>query len=149
VALARRVSIAQNRVHGAFKVGRFWVIPLVNGLPDIRECQRGPKPTWKQLKRKAAITHIHINSHLFGKKDSAGKYVPVITVKGRGGTNKYCVGDSHSLRESRIVIPGPCTVVYNYENNYAGARSWIETSEEPIFMGKTYTYTEVMSQVVN
>ncbi len=135
-----RYLLSQNRVHGAFKVGRFWVIPLVNGLPEIRECKRGPKPTWKQLRRKAAITHIHVNSHLFGKKDGAGNYVPVITAKGRGGKNRYC---------DRIVIPGPCTVVYNYDNNYAGARSWIETSEEPIFVGKTYTYAEVMSRVVN
>lgn len=29
-----------GRVHGAFKVGRAWVIPLINGLPVITEGKR-------------------------------------------------------------------------------------------------------------
>ncbi len=53
----------------------------------------------------------------------------------RGGKNTY---------GRRVVIPGPCTVVYEFENALsAGAKSWIETYETPIFIGETFTYAEI------
>jgi hypothetical protein len=38
--------INEKRVYGAYKIGRIWVIPLVNGLPKINKSasSRGPKP---------------------------------------------------------------------------------------------------------
>lgn len=91
-----RYLIQANRVHGAFKLGRTWVIALVNGLPKIKAGKRGPKSTWKKAKSPPQ-TQIHINRHMFGKKDSKGEFLPVITVK-ENGENTYC---------HRVFIPEP------------------------------------------
>jgi hypothetical protein len=108
----------EKRVYGAYKIGRIWVIPLVNGLPKITKSasSRGPKPKWEQVKPPAQ-TVIHINRHFLGQKDKDGNYLPVITVK-KGGENTYC---------HRVHIPGPCEVVYNFEKGKYEAKAWIET----------------------
>ena len=120
-----RYLLEAGRVHGAFKAGRAWVIPLVNGLPVIATKKKGKHST---------LNYVHVNTKLFGKKDVEGNYVPAITVKA-GSKNTYC---------RRVVIPGACIVVYEFENGLsAGAKSWIETYETPIFMGETSTYIEI------
>jgi hypothetical protein len=116
----------QGRVHGAYKIGKFWVIPLINGEPAIAQSNHGPQAKWKRTKRLPALTQIQVNRTLIGKKDSQGHYVPVISVQ-NGGKNMY---------SKKVVIPGPCTVVYDYENaNCSGARIWIETYIQPTYKG--------------
>jgi hypothetical protein len=114
--------INQRRVHGAYKVANAWIIPLVNGEPVITESEHGPAPKWKRTKRLPALTHIYINREFIGQQDIKGDYVPVISVK-NGGENKY---------SSRVVIPGPCEIIYDYENrNCGGATIWIESYIKP------------------
>jgi hypothetical protein len=128
-----RYLLADNRVEGAFKVGRIWIIPLVNGMPIVKTFNKGPVPTWKQLKKKA-LSRIHINKHLFGKQDSNGQYVPVVIVKKPGGKPIYC---------HRVEIHGYLSVIYDYENPFENARVWIETDSEPKIVGESYTYAEI------
>jgi hypothetical protein len=126
-----------GRVHGAFKVGKAWVIPLVDGLPVITEGKRGPKPT-RRISRTPKPTFVHVNTKLFGRKDIEGNYVPVITAKS-GGDNFY--GEA-------IVIPGPCKIVYNFDNELtSGAKCWIETYQEPEFIGEKLTYAEIQARL--
>ena len=37
-----RFLLVSNRVEGAYKTGRIWLIPLFNGKPIIRKGKRGP-----------------------------------------------------------------------------------------------------------
>jgi hypothetical protein len=152
---AKRLNISQRRlvalintgkVHGAYKVANAWVIPLVNGEPVIKESNHGPAPKWKRTKRLPALTHISVNRQFIGQKDIKGDYMPVISVK-NGGNNKY---------SSRVVIPGPCEVIYDYNNkNCSGARIWIEsyiktTSHneiDGIFLENAMSYQEVKAMI--
>ncbi len=117
-----RELIYQGRVYGAFKAGRNWVIPTVNGYPQIKTASRGPKPTWKKVKTPPKNV-VHINRQLIGKKMDDGEYAPPIAVKCRN-KNTY---------SRRIVIPGPCVLVYDFENplNDCGATVCLETFSEP------------------
>ncbi|WP_211293355.1 DNA-binding protein [Brunnivagina elsteri] len=108
-----RYLLAAGRVRNAFKVSNIWIIPIINGMPVITTCKRGPKPTWKQL-RKQALSRIHVNTSLFGKKDKDGKYVPVITAK-KSDDNSYC---------DRIIIQGSCSIVYDFDHPLDKARVW-------------------------
>lgn len=152
---AKRLNISQRRlvalinakkVHGAFKVGNAWVIPLVNGEPVITESKHGPAPKWKRTKKLPALTHISVNRQLIGQQDIQGDYVPVISVK-NGGDNKY---------SSRVVIPGPCEIIYDYNNkNCSGARIWIQSYVKPtshneidgIFLENAMSYQEVRASI--
>ncbi len=136
---ARRLRklLAQNRVHGAFKVGRNWLIPMVEGYPKIKEASHGPKGTWKKVQTPAQNV-IHINRQLIGKKMNDGEFAPVISVKCRR-KNTY---------SSRVVIPGPCTIIYEFENpsSGCGARAWIETYSEPMPLNGC-SYQEVIAKL--
>ncbi len=140
-----RYLLAGSRVQGAFKVGRIWIIPLINGIPVVKNCDRlnkagvlyhrGPKPTWKNLRRQA-LSRIHVNKHLFGKKDGTGSYVPVIKVNNSKGG--YC---------HRVEIHGYCSIVYNFDHPFDSAKVWIETDSEPIIIGDKYTYAEIQEML--
>jgi hypothetical protein len=152
---AKRLNISQRRlvalinkgrVHGAYKIANMWVIPLVNGEPVITESNYGPVPKWKRTKRLPALTHISVNRQLIGQKDTRDNYVPVISVK-NGGDNKY---------SSRVVIPGPCEVIYDYDNkNCSGARIWIQSYIKPtshneidgIILENAMSYQEVRASI--
>lgn len=41
-----RQLLSQGRIEGAFKIGKSWVIPLVEGMPKVREGTRGPQGSW-------------------------------------------------------------------------------------------------------
>ena len=128
-----RDFLISDRVHGAFKVGRAWVIPLIDGFPVIADGKRGPKPT-RRISRTPKPNIVHVNTKLFGQKDISGNYVPVITTK---------IGEENIYSEA-VVIPGPCKIVYNFENGTkSGAKCWIETYQEPTFVGETLTYAEI------
>ena len=42
-----RCLLKEGRIVGAEKVGRFWQIPLFNGIPIVNKGSRGPKGTWR------------------------------------------------------------------------------------------------------
>lgn len=117
-----RELIYEGRIYGAFKAGRNWVIPTVNGYPQIKTASRGLKPTWKIVKTPPKNV-VHINRQLIGKKMDDGEYAPPIAVKCRN-KNTY---------SRRVVIPGPCVLVYDFENpqKNCGATVCLETFSEP------------------
>ncbi len=41
-----RTLLMSGRVEGAYKTGKIWLMPLVNGKPIIRRGTRGPAPRW-------------------------------------------------------------------------------------------------------
>ena len=116
-----RKLIAEGRVYGACKIGGSWVIPTVNGYPQIKTASRGPKPTWKKV-QVPAKNIIHINRQLIGTKMDDGKFSPPISVKYRN-ENTY---------SRRVAISGPCVLVYDFENpqSNCSATAWLETFSE-------------------
>ncbi|AFY57250.1 hypothetical protein Riv7116_4839 [Rivularia sp. PCC 7116] len=131
-----RKLIAQGRVYGAFKIGGSWVIPTENGYPQIKTASRGPKPTWKKVKTPAKNV-VYINRQLIGKKMDDGNFCPPIAVKCRN-KNTY---------SRRVVIPGPCVLVYEFENplNDCGATAWLETFSQPEIKDGC-TFGEIMAK---
>jgi excisionase family DNA binding protein len=119
-----RELIYEGRIPGAHKVGGSWLIPTVNGYPQIKKASRGPKPTWKRVKTPPKNV-ININRQLIGTLMDDGNYAPPISVKCRN-ENTYT---------DRIYIPGPCHLIYDWENPQqdCGATAWIETVHEPLF----------------
>ncbi len=79
-----RVLLMSGRVQGAYKSGKMWLMPLVNGQPIIKQGKRGPAPRWRNPKTPAQ-TIIHVNSHIIKEnhknKKKLQKPLPVITVK--------------------------------------------------------------------
>ncbi len=142
-----RTLLKQNRVVGAYKIGRFWVIPLTDGMPVVRKGTRGPSTSFKSARsetnfcrgylgkttaranctsevssdvhsfRKSAKSIIHINRQKVAQNHKQNKFEPVITVK-CGKSNTY----GHTVE-----INGPCRIVYSQEQTKFGARVWIET----------------------
>ncbi|MEB3280367.1 MAG: DNA-binding protein [Lyngbya sp.] len=112
-----RVLLSAGRVQGAYKTGKMWLIPLVEGKPIIERGTRGPAPRWRNL-RKPAKRIVHVNSHRIRQNQKQQEQLPVITVK-KGQTNTY----GHIVE-----IPGGCRVVYSPDKPLrCGARVWIET----------------------
>jgi len=132
-----RCLLSENRIHGAYKSGRCWVIPLIKGYPKIKKASRGPKPTWNTVKTPAK-SFVHINRNLIKKKKIDGEYAPVISVKCKN-TNTY---------SSKVVIPGPCVIVYQPENKMPGckATAWVETFSKPKVVNGC-TFGQVMAQL--
>ena len=113
-----RQLLQQKRVEGAYKSGKFWLIPLHNGMPIIVKAKRGQAGTWKTGK-KTAKTIVHINSNIIKQniKKSPEARKPAIAVRDRN--KKHYV---HQLE-----IPLPCRVVYSPDKPLpCGARVWIE-----------------------
>ncbi|NEP00091.1 MAG: DNA-binding protein [Symploca sp. SIO2E9] len=116
---ARRICqlLSGGRIQGAFKIGRFWMIPLFEGMPLVSEGKRGPKATWRR-RRPSPMTIIHVNQHTIRQNQKQEKPAPVISVK-RGQSNTYGY---------EVEIKGPCRVVYRRDSpKPCGARVWIET----------------------
>lgn len=111
-----RMLLIKGRVQGAYKSGRMWLIPLIDGKPVITKGTRGPAPRWHNP-RIPARTRLHINTHKIKQNQKESLNQPVITVK-KGGVNQY----GHEVE-----IPGGCRVVYRPDNPMCGARVWIET----------------------
>ena len=107
----------QGRIKGAYKSGKFWLIPLYNGLPQVIKAKRGQAGTWKTTKQpKKTIVHINSNTIKQNIKKSPEQREPVIAIK--GATNIYV----HQLE-----IPAPCRVVYQPDKPCScGAKVWIE-----------------------
>ena len=119
VSAARvRWLLLQGRIKGAYKIGKFWAIPLYKGMPAISKGSRGPKPRWKP-RRGNRPTVIHVYKGNIGKKDDRGFYLPAIAVKN---------SPKGDYKASEVAIDGPCRIVYRPDRPYSsGAKVWIET----------------------
>ncbi|NEO32722.1 MAG: helix-turn-helix domain-containing protein [Symploca sp. SIO3C6] len=112
-----RQLLSGGRIRGAFKAGKFWMIPLVEGMPLVSKGTRGPQASWRRRKP-SPVTIIHVNQQTIRQNQKQEKPAPVISVK-RGKENRY----GHEVE-----ITGPCRVVYRRDNpKPCGARVWIET----------------------
>ena len=113
-----RQLLEKGRVRGAYKSGKFWIIPLFNHLPQITKGSRGPKGKWR-TSRPPALAKINVNRNHIGSnmKKSPKDRKPVISVK-RKGTNLY---------GNEVEILGPCKIVYQPDHPLdCGARLWID-----------------------
>ncbi|MGD1703135.1 hypothetical protein [Dapis sp. BLCC M229] len=121
------VLLAQGRVKGAKKNGRFWEIPVSrSGMPRIIPARRGPKGIWrKQQSTKPKMIHVNQSKIKgnFGKPPE--QLEPVLSVKD-GERNDYGYD---------LYIPGPCQIVYRpYQPADCGAHLWINTYEPVQFI---------------
>ena len=112
-----RQLLQQKRVEGAYKSGKFWLIPLHDGMPAIEKAKRGQAGTWKKG-TKPRKTIIHVNKNIIQQniKKSREQRKPAIAIKGAqlGYVN-------------RLEIPAPCRIVYEPDKPLpCGARLWIE-----------------------
>ena len=57
-----RQLLQAKRVKGAYKTGKYWLIPLYKGMPVIIKSKRGRRGTWKIFRKISTIT-ANINSH--------------------------------------------------------------------------------------
>ncbi|NEO64905.1 MAG: helix-turn-helix domain-containing protein [Moorea sp. SIO4G2] len=128
-----RQLLNDGRVRGAYKSGKFWIIPLFNNLPQIIEKKRGPKGKWR-TSRPPALAKINVNRNRIGSNNhkSPEERQPVISVK-RSGDNLY---------GNQVEILGPCRIVYQPDNPLrCGARLWIETFSDIHFIGGSFPAT--------
>ncbi len=112
-----RKLLEQGRVIGAYKSGKFWLIPLYNGMPVIQKAKRGQAGTWKTKKKPQKVI-IHINKNVIQQniKKKPEERQPVIAIKGAQ------LGYVHHLE-----IPAPCRIVYSPDKPLScGAKVWIE-----------------------
>ncbi|OLT61810.1 MULTISPECIES: helix-turn-helix domain-containing protein [Moorena] len=125
-----RQLLEKGRVRGAYKSGKFWIIPLFNNLPQIIKGTRGPKGKWR-TSRTPALAKINVNRNHIGSNinKSPQERKPVISVK-RSGNNVY---------GNQVEILGPCRIVYQPDTPLAcGARLWIETFSDVHFIGGSF-----------
>ena len=121
------VLLAQGRVKGADKKGRFWEIPVSkSGMPVIIPARRGPKGIWHKQETKVPQM-IHVNQHNI--RDNIGKppeeKEPVVSVK-HNERNDYGYD---------LYISGPCHIVYRpYNPAKCGAHVWINTYDPVQFV---------------
>ena len=78
-----RQLLQKGRVRGAYKTGKFWLIPLFDGMPHIEKTKRGQKGTWKTVKKPQKTT-VNINSNIIRQNihKSKAERKPAIAVKG-------------------------------------------------------------------
>ncbi|NEP35338.1 MULTISPECIES: helix-turn-helix domain-containing protein [unclassified Moorena] len=125
-----RQLLEKGRVRGAYKSGKFWIIPLFKHLPQITKGTRGPKGKWR-TSRPPALATINVNRNRIGSNNAKPPQdrQPVISVK-RSGNNLY---------GNQIEILGPCRIVYQPDHPLrCGARLWIETFSDVHFIGGSF-----------
>jgi hypothetical protein len=115
-----RQLLKEGRIQGAEKIGRFWKIPLFNGIPRISKGTRGPKGTWRKRVQKV-LNFIHVNNpNLNRNRSNREENNPVFIVK-RGTKLTYC---------HEVEITGSCKLVYRPEQALdTGATIWIEVED--------------------
>ncbi|NEP79355.1 MAG: DNA-binding protein [Okeania sp. SIO3B3] len=121
-----RTLLNQNRVRGARKIKRLWMIPLnKRGMPEITPGRRGPEGTWNKNQR-TGNTFIHVLRKTIDYNRDNGTSHPAVAVK-VGDKKNYC----HALK-----INGPCQIVYQphqpNRSQAGGARLWIEVEPQHI-----------------
>ena len=123
-----RQLLKSGRIKGAQKVGRFWQIPLFNGMPKVIPGKRGPKGTWKKVAQKVA-TYIHVNQQIIKENRKYDTYKPVLTVK-QGNRNTY----GHYVE-----IKGPSRLVYQPNcPKHCGATVWLEVDPAVEILTKVF-----------
>lgn len=129
-----RCLLKEGRIVGAEKVGRFWQIPLFNGIPKVNKGSRGPKGTWRK-RISTALTRITVNQHVIRSNKKNEENEPVVRVQ-QGSRTGYC---------HEVEITGKCRIIYSPNNPLGcGARVWIEV--EPDVAIKPFIYAD-MSEV--
>lgn len=123
-----RQLLAEGRIEGAFKEGRFWKIPLYKGIPKVIPGKRGPQGKWSKQPQKG-MTRIHVNSNNIKNNINAEQIEPVVIV--RQGTQKfYC---------HQIDICGPSRIAYSpHKPLPGGARVWIEVEPDVVIMPRYF-----------
>ena len=125
-----RTLLAEGRVFGAYKSGKFWFIPLHNSLPRIeRRSRKKQQGTWRTSKV-PALTKIEVNRGQIdqNRQSPPEKRSPVISVKKRQ-SNTYGY---------QVEICGASRIIYRPDHSRcSGATLWIETYAETIFVGKS------------
>ena len=131
-----RTLLAEGRVYGAYKSGKFWFVPLYNGLPKIeRRSSKKQRGTWRTTKT-PALTTIEVNRQQIQKNRhrTPEQKHPVISVK-QGNSNIYGY---------QVEICGSSRIIYRPDHNRcSGATLWIETHAETIFVGKSISAQEL------
>jgi hypothetical protein len=133
--------LRQDRVPGAKKIGRIWMIPLKNGRLKIIRKGKGPAGKWMKGKlkvqpqrkstgqatgRRRTKKTINVNTHHIrynNKKQNTCKK-PVIRVK---------IGSKKTFYTNYIEVNGPCRLLYEPEKPCVGAQVWLETFAEVKF----------------
>ncbi|MGK7893851.1 MAG: DNA-binding protein [Xenococcus sp. (in: cyanobacteria)] len=124
-----KVLLQQQRIKGAKKEGRVWKIPLIKGIPQVKECDRGLKGTWRK-KRCDKTTRIHVNKPQINHNRKNKTLEPVITIR-QGSRKTYC-----HLAE----VKGSCRVVYQPDNPLpCGAVVWIEVLPDTVVIPQVLT----------
>jgi hypothetical protein len=124
-----RLLLSQGRIQGALKIGKFWAIPLVEGMPVVSRGRRGPQGRWRKRRRRP-VTIIHVNQKVLRNNTKTGDRAPVIAVK-QGSQNVYA---------QAVEIKGPCRVIYRPDKALScGARVWIETHSVVEVIGQRLT----------
>lgn len=133
-----RTLLAEGRVFGAYKSGKFWLIPLYNGLPVIERRSRKKQPgTWRTSKT-PALTKIEVNRRQIdqNRQQMPQNREPVISVK-QGKSNIYGY---------QVEICGASRIIYRPDHSRcSGATLWIETYAETIFVGNSIPASELFA----
>ena len=126
-----RQLLYEGRIVGAKKIGRFWQIPLFNGMPKVKKGSRGPKGTWRK-RISNALTLIHVNQKKIRSNTKNGTSEPVIII--RSGSKYVYAND--------VEIHGSCRIVYRPHSKLnCGARLWIEV--EPGVWVEPFTFADM------
>ena len=124
-----KVLLQQERIKGATKEGRVWKIPLTKGIPQVKECHRGLKGTWRR-KRCDKTTRIHVNKPKIAQNRKHKTLEPVIAIR-QGSRHNSC----HMAE-----IKGSCRVVYQPDNPLScGAVLWIEVLPDTVVIPQLFT----------
>ena len=133
-----RTLLAEGRVFGAYKSGKFWLIPLHNGLPRIERRSRKKKQgTWRTSKT-PALTKIEVNRGQIDKNRQSTQQgrEPVISVK-QGKSNVYGY---------QVEICGCSRIIYRPDHSRcSGATLWIETYAETVFVGDSIPASQLFA----
>jgi hypothetical protein len=112
-----RQLLKAGRILGARKIGRFWQIPLYNGMPKVIPGKRGPKSTCRK-RMQEADTRIHINRKKFDENRAKEKQDPIIAVH---------KGSRPPVYYDEVEITGACRMIYRPDKPLScGAVLWIE-----------------------
>ncbi|MDJ0597609.1 MAG: DNA-binding protein [Crocosphaera sp.] len=123
-----RQLLAEGRIKGAFKEGRFWQIPLYNGVPKVIAGKRGPQGKWSKQRQKS-LTRIHVNSNNIKNNIGSEQIEPVVIVR-QGTKTFYC---------HQIDICGPSRIAYSpHKSLPGGARLWIEVEPEIMIIPRDF-----------
>ena len=125
--------LQKGRVIGAYKCGRFWIIPVNEGLPQIIPGTRGKQGQWKTTTTTSERTIVHINkNHIqHNASKTAITRKPVIVVKTYKSSKIPQKNNSAkaiaNIYARSLEIPYPCRVVYEPDDPLnCGAKVWIE-----------------------